>query len=293
MYAEIMPRKIDTSPANMKLEQNPPTKRVQLEIKINISIQQKEIESKFPYSQSISFRLNPFPVKTDDQHFSSALYFNPKLTQRINQFQAKLHVDLSYFHLIDADMTIIARQVIREKKCTELWLYGNQFTSKGAAILAASLRNNSTLKYLDLSYNQISDQGVRILSEALLPNQNSSLKALYLSKNRISNLGAKYLSEMLRTNQTLTELWLSSNEISFEGIQQLAHVLTYHNKTLKCLSLSTNIFLTDLCLNSLINMLEHNQTLKYLWMTDCNLTEQGKLKLKQIADRKENFRIEL
>ncbi len=291
-----MSRNIDLSQerltSNMIFKQQPSIKRVQLEIQVNISVRQKEIESKFPYSQSISFRLKP-STPSDNQHYSSTLYFNPKLAERINQFKPKLHVDLSYCHLTDADMTIVADQVIRERKCTELWLHGNQITSKGVEILARSLRNNSTLKCLDLTHNQLSDSGVRILCEALLPNQNSSLKTLYLSKNRISNLGAKYLSEMLRTNQTLTELWLSSNEITHEGIQSLAHVLTYHNKTLKCLSISTNIFLTDLCLNYLVDMLEHNQILKHLWITDCNFTEQGKMRLKKLAERKPNFRIEL
>ncbi len=276
----------------MNFQQQPSIKRVQLEIRINITIQQTEIQPKYPHSQSISFRLNPVS-SPNNQHHSSALYVNPRLSERINQFKPKLHVDLSYCHLNDDDMNIIAEQVVRERKCTELWLNGNQFTQKGAEILARSLTNNSTLTCLDLSHNQLSDTGVRILCEALLPNQNCSLKTLYLSKNQISTLGAKYIADMLRTNQTITELWLSSNEITHEGIQSLGHVLTYNNKTLKCLSLSMNAFVTDLCLNYLMDMLKQNQTLKNLWITDCNFTKQGKIRLMEIADGKPNFRIEL
>ena len=236
MSGRIMPSKPESMfRSNMKLERKSSIKRVQLEIKVNVSLKFNEIKPVFPCSKSITFRLNaPARAKVEDQHFTSEVYFNPNLTEKINQFQPKLHVDLSYSHLIDPDMMIVADQVIREKKCTELWLYGNQITSKGVEILSTSLRNNSTLKCLDLTYNQISDRGVQILTEALLPEQNSSLKTLYLSKNRISNEGAKYLAEMLRRNQTLTELWLSSNEISQEGIRQLANVLAYQNQTLTC-----------------------------------------------------------
>jgi Ran GTPase-activating protein (RanGAP) involved in mRNA processing and transport len=134
---------------------------------------------------------------------------------------------------------------------------------------------------------------VRLLSEVLLPKQNSSLHILYLSKNMISDNGIKYLSEMLQTNETLKELWLSHNEISNEGVKQLANVLAYKNKTLKFLSLSMNKFMTDLSINYLIEMLEHNQILKKFWMKDCNLTEQGKIKLHQIVDKKKKFKIEL
>jgi len=155
------------------------------------------------------------------------------------------------------------------------------------------LTNNSTLTSLDLSFNQISDLGVRSLTQVLLPNQNSSLKILYLSKNGISDDGAKYLSEMLQTNQTLTELWLSNNEIGNRGVKQLANVLAKYNKTLKLLSLSTNIFITDLSIDYLIEMIEQNQTLKNIWINDCNLTEQGKIKLREKANQKSKFQIKL
>jgi len=290
-----------TFTSNQKLERKSSIKKVQLEIKINITLKLNDVVPTFPYSQSIKFHLNHLPPSSssssskaiENKNITSEIYFNPKLAEKLIQFKPKLHVDLSYFYLIDPDIKIITNQIIINKKCTELWLYGNNITSKGASILASSLINNSTLKCLDLSFNQISDLGVRSLTEALLPNQNCSLQILYLSKNMISDDGIKYLSEMLRTNHTLTDLWLSNNEIGNEGIKQLANVLAYHNKTLKFLSLSMNIFITDLCIDYLIEMFKYNQTLKIFWMTDCNLTEQGKMKLHKIADQKKKFKIDL
>ena len=273
--------------------------RVQMEIKINISMNfNPRVRTPVSLcSRSISFRLNsPTENKIDEEQATkviSTFYFNPKLVEKINQFQPKLHVDLSSSYLIDADMQIIADQVIRERKCTELWLHNNRITCHGLEILVASLKENSTLKALDLSANEISDRGVRILSIGLHPEQKSSLKALHLNSNHISDDGVNDLAEMLRTNRTMTELWLGNNDIGWKGIEELTDVLAYENQTLKCLSLSSNRFLTDRSVDDLINMLRENQTLTKLWLTNCNISEQGKIRLEQIAKRKRQFRLEL
>lgn len=269
--------------------------RVEVEIKINVSVKFKPVvHPSSPYSRSISFRLNPVHEEKIDEHSNviSSFYFNPKLTEKINQFQPKLHVDLSSANLIDPDMKIIADQVIRERKCTELWLYNNRFTDQAVQVLAESLNDNSTLKTLDLSSNQISDQGIRVLSTAIQSNSKSSLKSLRLANNVISNTGAKYLSDMLKTNRTITELWLANNDIGREGIEELMNVLAYHNQTLKSLSLSNNRLVTDRSIDAFIQMFIHNQTLNHLWLTDCNISEQSQLRLEQIAKRKKNFRLD-
>ncbi|CAF0885290.1 unnamed protein product [Rotaria sordida] len=283
--------------SNKKLQENSSIKKIQLHANINIAFALNDVESTFQHSKSISFRLHPITSTlskdTNNQIFKSEIYFNPKLQEKISQLEPKLHVDLSYCHLTDADMSIVVNEIINNRKCTDLWLHGNKITSHGASILASSLINNSKLKSLDLSFNQICDNGVYSLSQALLSNQNSSLQILYLSKNNISNKGLKYLSEMLKTNHTLKELWLSNNEIGDEGIKELAYVLAYHNKTLKVLSISMNIFITDSSINYLIEMFEHNRTLKRIWINNCNLTEQGKMKLRQKTDQRKNFKIEI
>ncbi|UJR32936.1 hypothetical protein I4U23_020397 [Adineta vaga] len=274
-------------------------KKVQIQVKVNNALNYPEIEPPTNHSQSICFRLNPSISKSlpslemKKKNVAIELYYNAKLQDKIDHCEPKLHVDLSYCQIIDRDMVIIVNQIILEKKCTELWLYGNHITSQGIAILAQSLVRNSTLKSLDLSFNQISDAGVRFLAVSLLPDQYSALKIVYLSKNGICDDGAMYLSEMLQRNRTITELWLSNNEIGNRGVKQLANVLAYHNETLKVLSLSANIFITDLCLDDLIKIFEHNGTLKKIWMKDCNFSEYTKLKLVDRAKRKSQIHIDL
>ncbi|CAF0965801.1 unnamed protein product [Adineta ricciae] len=274
-------------------------KKVQIQVKVNNALKYPEIEPPINHSQSISFRLNPAHGKSlsslemKKKNVEVELYYNAKLQDKIDHCEPKLHVDLSYCQIVDRDMVIIVNQIILEKKCTELWLYGNHITSQGIAILAQSLVHNSTLKSLDLSFNQVSDAGVRFLALSLLPDQYSALKILYLSKNGICDDGAMYLSEMLQRNRTITELWLSNNEISNRGVKQLANVLAYHNETLKILSLSANVFITDLCIEDLLKIFEHNETLKKIWFNDCNFSEYGKMKLRERAKRKSHIHIEL
>ncbi|CAF0831646.1 unnamed protein product [Adineta steineri] len=286
--------------SNAKLKRSPSIKRVQLEIKVNNSPRLNYVPPIVLHSQSILVRLHqpkkpilPAPNTINNRNMVVGVYHNAKLQEKIEQCQSKLHVDLSYCDIVDRDMLIVTNKLINEKKCTDLWLYGNHIKSEGISTLASSLINNSTLKSLDLSFNQISDAGVYSLTQALLPKHNSSLQILYLSKNGISDDGIRYISDMLRTNQTITELWLSNNEITNKGIQQLARVLAYHNKTLKQLSLSTNLFLTDKCIDYLVGIFEHNDTLKKLWISDCSLTEYGKAKLHQKIHRKNHTRIDL
>lgn len=289
-----------------KRPESPQTRRVQVRANVKLRLKSPVAEPTSPYSKSITFRLNPatpnvpspsppttMTKESEPKTFKSEFYFNPKLQESITQLEPKLHVDLSYCGLTDRDISAVVNQIINERKCTELWLCGNRITSTGTSILASSLINNSPLKSLDLSFNQISDDGAYELTEVLSPVKKSSIKYLHLSKNGITNDGANYIAEMLKVNQTLKELWLSSNEIGYQGVKSIANALAYHNKTLKYLSLSKNLFITDLCIDSLIEMLEHNQSLRQIWIKDCNFTEQGKMKLIGKVNRKKNFKIEL
>ena len=260
-------------------------KREQLEIKVHRTLVSDEAEPARPCTQSVLFRLNstpsPSPVGEIIPRFKSELYYNPRLKEKITQFEPKLHVDLSCCCLVDDDLAMIVKQIILEKKCTELWLYRNKLTTNGMPLLASSLIDNSTLKCLDLSFNRIGDLGVLTLADIPLPAHHSSLTILYLSHAGVSDDGAKHLSEMLKSNVTLVELWLSDNEIGDGGVQSLAQVLACQNTTLKFLSLSMNSSVTDSSIDALLLMFAKNRTLKSFWLTDCGLTEAGKAKLRE------------
>lgn len=266
-------------------------KRVQVEIRINISLDMTQVVQtiKAPiHRKTIEFRLNPIANQT-----TTEVYYNPKLVEKLRQFQPKYHVDLSRLNLVDRDMIFITNEIISQRKCTELWLFGNHLTSQGMKILASSLKQNSTLKSLDLSYNQIGNLGLQELCQALTNNEKSTLKILYLTRNHLTNEGISYLVQMLENNRTLKELWLSENEITDEGLEQLTKCLNEKNQTLKILSLSANSFPTDQSIVYLSTLINENQTLRKLYLKDCNLTEQGKGKLQELATQKKKLQIDL
>jgi Ran GTPase-activating protein (RanGAP) involved in mRNA processing and transport len=189
-------------------------------------------------------------------------------------------------------MKMIVQQGIINKRCTELWLYNTQITSQGALILSNGLYNNKTLIRLYLNDNCIHDQGVHSLSRILSIN-NSTLKELHLARNGITNKGAQYIAEMLNTNRTLITLNLYGNQIADYGIKYLTHVLTYYNTTLEYLYLSGNNFMTDLSIDYFIGMLQQNRSLKKLHLFNCNLSDKGKTKLREVIQTKTYFTLNI
>ena len=77
--------------------------------------------------------------------------------------------------------------------------------------LAAALEKNSTLTSIDLSYNNIGDEGVASMAAAL--EKNSTLTSIDLRANDIGVEGAASLAAALEKNSTLTSLDLQLNEI--------------------------------------------------------------------------------
>ncbi|CAF1548789.1 unnamed protein product [Adineta steineri] len=215
---------------------------------------------------------------------------NVQLQQLIEQYQDHSHVDLSEHQLTDEDMKIISKEILIRKQCKQLVLRSNRITSVGVSILAQTLHNNNSLNYLDLSSNQVSDDGVHFLSIILSMN-NNILKKLDLGKNGITDNGMKHLAQMIKTNKILTQLDLCSNEITDEGIRLLADAIENSNSTIELLWLTSNTLITDKSIESIIGMVKKNQSLKRLWMFKCNLSEIGKKKLKELEQLNKNFRV--
>jgi Ran GTPase-activating protein (RanGAP) involved in mRNA processing and transport len=211
-----------------------------------------------------------------------SVYQNKILERKIKAFKSYSRIDLHKEKLIDSDIEIIIREAIINKHCTMLWLKDNQISSQGVAMLASALDNNTTLEGLSLCNNGITDDDVFHLTQSL-SNNKFKLNRLALTSNEITDKGVQYLAEMLKTNQILTQLWLGFNKITDYGLELLMNVLTSHNKTLHILSLSWNQSITDASVDFIINMLEYNYTLKIICLSNCNLSDTSKIKLRTAA----------
>jgi len=122
-------------------------------------------------------------------------------------------------------------------KLTTLNLTNNDIGDDGTRALAEALPRNQALQTLNLGRNEIGDDGARALAEALPRNQ--ALQTLNLGRNEIGDDGARALAEALPRNQALQTLNLGRNEIGDDGARALAEALL-RNQALQALDLDGN-----------------------------------------------------
>ena len=112
------------------------------------------------------------------------------------------------------------------------------------------------LQKLNLSNNNISLEGIRIISD-LIENPNCTLIKLNLNNNYLGDEGCTILSYGVKKNKSLITLNLSKNNIISEGLINIAYSLNstnedgIYNKTIKKLNFSRNYIsnstLIDFC----------------------------------------------
>ncbi|UJR32761.1 hypothetical protein I4U23_020220 [Adineta vaga] len=221
-----------------------------------------------------------------------SIYRNQKFEEMINNCKIHSRIDLRKQKLTDSDIEFIIQEAIIKKQCTMLWLVSNQITSHSVSILASILEENSNLEGLSLCQNSLGDSDILYLTQAL-SSKKSKLNRLALTSNEISDQGVEYLANMLRINHSLTQLWLGFNKISDHGVKILADILSFHNQTLHVLSLSWNTLITDSCIDYLITMFEYNETLRTVCLTNCNLSDMGKKKLREATKLYKEFYLDL
>ena len=95
----------------------------------------------------------------------------------------------------------------------------------------------------------------------------------------------------MKNNDTITNLYLSGNQFTDDGIELLMKSIETSNKTLEQLDLSKQKFLSDRSIQSIIAMILHHPTLFELKIYECNLTESGKERLKVLEKMKKNFKV--
>ena len=144
-----------------------------------------------------------------------------------------------------------------------LSLNGNPIIGdKGLQTIFDTLKQNKTLKVLDVSKCGMTDTGVASLADAL--HTNNTLESLYIRNNRIHKEGASDIAELLSSTSIVSLLSLHGNTIGDKGLQTIFDALK-QNKTLKELSVSDcGISMTDTGVASLADALHTNNTLETL-----------------------------
>ena len=129
------------------------------------------------------------------------------------------------------------KPIFEVRTLQKLDLSNNNLSDDGAATISDGLKTNRTLLELNLSNNSLSDDGAATISDCLKANR--TLLELNLSNNNLSDDGAATISDCLKTNRTLLELNLSNNNLSDDGVATISDGLKT-NRTLLELNISQN-----------------------------------------------------
>ncbi|XP_048036390.1 NLR family CARD domain-containing protein 3-like isoform X3 [Megalobrama amblycephala] len=160
-------------------------------------------------------------------------------------------------------------------------------TDEGCAALASALRSNpSHLRLLNLSWNNLGDSGVKMVS-AVLENPHCKLEKLRLIDCGVTDEGCAALASALRSNPShLRLLNLSGNNLGDSGVKMVSAVLENPHCKLEKLRLS-DCGVTDEGCAALASALRSNPS-SHLRKLDLSLNKLGDSGVKLLSDLKDD-----
>ncbi|GFR45309.1 hypothetical protein Agub_g6669 [Astrephomene gubernaculifera] len=119
---------------------------------------------------------------------------------------------------------------------TVLRLQYNFLNNMAVQAIARLIQSNRSLRMLDLTGNQVTEEGAHALV-GVLSAPDCGLQALVLRNNPLGDSGALELADMLRVNTSLTLLDMADTHCGIQGLIGVANALMEANNTLKILDL--------------------------------------------------------
>jgi hypothetical protein len=98
---------------------------------------------------------------------------------------------------------------------------------------------------------------------------------------------------MFKSNQTIIVFGLQDHQVTDKSVQYFCKKIQFHNKFIQQISLYSNKWITDLSIQSIYDMILNNNSLNTFWISDCQLSKQGKDKLQQSIQTKIDFDLRL
>lgn len=127
------------------------------------------------------------------------------------------------------------------KSLKELNLAENGILDKGAQVISEMLSSNRSLERIDLSYNDMGSAGVRSIAQALECNASNNLKSLNLSWNPLYDEGVAAIIALLPSSK-IEDLHLDSTKCTDASCVALADCIRKYgnNLALKTISIIQN-----------------------------------------------------
>ena len=131
----------------------------------------------------------------------------------------------------------VSDSLFNNKTLEELWLWNvTGITDEDITHLSTMLSSNTTLKELELSYCNITDNGVRYICEGLTKNQ--TLTTLDIGGNhQITSVSTSTIADLIQRTTSLTELYLNNTSLNNDDIKTICTSLN-KNATIRKLYLS-------------------------------------------------------
>ncbi|XP_072288078.1 NACHT, LRR and PYD domains-containing protein 12-like [Pyxicephalus adspersus] len=156
-------------------------------------------------------------------------------------------------------------EAVTTSQIEELFLAGNFLDDSSCPHLASGIRNNQTLRTLDLSDNYLQGPHLRDLMEAVTTSQ---IEKLLLADIKLDYSSCPHLASGIRNNRTLRTLDLSNNDLKGPHFRDLMEAVT--TSQIEELLLAGNN-LDDSSCPDLASGIRNNRTLRTLDLSDNDL----------------------
>jgi Leucine-rich repeat (LRR) protein len=194
-----------------------------------------------------------------------------------NAFESLSHLETLNLGGTDLPLDHLKNLLSQLQNVESLLLGGNALGPEGAKMVAEMIKNKPSLKHLDIRFNEIRDEGMIDIACAI---SHTSIKYLYVEGNEITNGGCEALAKALLENTTIEELYLGANSIGPEGAASFAQVIT-SNKTLRKLYVDGNQLGPQgaIVLAEALESLDGKATLKELFADNNHLGKEAAKRL--------------
>ncbi|XP_057700141.1 NACHT, LRR and PYD domains-containing protein 12-like [Corythoichthys intestinalis] len=170
---------------------------------------------------------------------------------------------------------VLEKLLVVVKASQKLELVECYLDKRSCHLLASVLSSPSNLRHLDLSLNDLSDEGVEILSKGLT-SPHCILQFLGLQCCGMTKQGCILLAESLKLNPShLQELHLNFNNLSDEGVKILSKGLASPYCVLQVLKLSECGITGRGCVSLAEPLMLNPSYLQQLYLNFNNLTDEG------------------
>ncbi|KAL6006214.1 hypothetical protein ACLOJK_040260 [Asimina triloba] len=158
------------------------------------------------------------------------------LSKAFSCFVGLTEAYLSYLNLED-EGTIAVVDALKESapSLQVLEMAGNDITIRAAGPLAECITGKQFLTKLNLSENELKDEGSIVIGRALLEEGHPHLKEVDLSTNGIRRAGARVLAQAVVRKPDFVLLNINGNFISDEGIDEVKEILKANKKSVDVL----------------------------------------------------------